>query len=76
MAMILPAAPGRQFFGERGFNVNTCRKGVSARADGRDQQPHQAGRMTLPPKSAEASGQRVIVESVDEDGRTFRSLVK
>ncbi|MEM5439941.1 hypothetical protein [Paraburkholderia diazotrophica] len=25
---------------------------------------------------AEASGQRVIIESVDEDGRTFRSTVK
>ncbi|MEX3937579.1 hypothetical protein AB4Y32_38630 [Paraburkholderia phymatum] len=25
---------------------------------------------------AEASGQRVIIESVDEDGRTFRSVVK
>ncbi|WP_407670794.1 hypothetical protein [Paraburkholderia franconis] len=25
---------------------------------------------------AEASGQRVIIESVDEDGRTFRSAVK
>ncbi|MBC8751250.1 MULTISPECIES: hypothetical protein [Paraburkholderia] len=25
---------------------------------------------------AEASGQRVIIESVDEDGRTFRSMVK
>ncbi|MEI6002524.1 hypothetical protein H3V53_37050 [Paraburkholderia bengalensis] len=25
---------------------------------------------------AEASGQRVIIESVDDDGRTFRSTVK
>jgi len=25
---------------------------------------------------AEASGQRVIIESVNEDGRTFRSTVK
>ncbi|SEJ90893.1 hypothetical protein [Paraburkholderia diazotrophica] len=25
---------------------------------------------------AEASGQRVIIESVDEEGRTFRSAVK
>ncbi|WP_429361072.1 hypothetical protein [Paraburkholderia sp. GAS32] len=25
---------------------------------------------------AEAGGQRVIIESVDEDGRTFRSTVK
>ncbi|MFM0150383.1 hypothetical protein [Paraburkholderia sp. RL18-085-BIA-A] len=25
---------------------------------------------------AEASGQRVIIESVDEDGRTFRTTVK
>jgi Ribonuclease G/E len=25
---------------------------------------------------AEASGQRVIIESMDEDGRTFRSTVK
>ena len=25
---------------------------------------------------AEASGQRVIIESVDEEGRTFRSTVK
>ncbi|SKD06502.1 hypothetical protein [Paraburkholderia hospita] len=25
---------------------------------------------------AEASGQRVIIESVDEDGRSFRSAVK
>jgi hypothetical protein len=25
---------------------------------------------------AEASGQRVIIESVDEDGRTFRGTVK
>ncbi|MGF7000818.1 hypothetical protein [Paraburkholderia sp. GAS32] len=25
---------------------------------------------------AEASGQRVIIESVDEDGRSFRSTVK
>lgn len=25
---------------------------------------------------AEAGGQRVIIESVDEDGRTFRSAVK
>ncbi|MEX3937258.1 hypothetical protein AB4Y32_36940 [Paraburkholderia phymatum] len=25
---------------------------------------------------AEASGQRVIIESVDEEGRTFRSVVK
>ncbi|MEM5389562.1 hypothetical protein VSR68_39325 [Paraburkholderia phymatum] len=25
---------------------------------------------------AEASGQRVIIESVDGDGRTFRSVVK
>ena len=25
---------------------------------------------------AEARGQRVVIESVDEDGRTFRSVVK